>query len=67
MTPSNGNISALLTICAGNSPVPGEVPAQRLVTRGFDGFFYLGLNKRLNNHEAGDLKRYRDHYDVIVM
>ena len=32
---------ALLTIYAGNSPVPGEIPAQRPVTRNFDvfGFF----------------------------
>ena len=28
--------SALLAICAGKSPVPGEFPAQRPVTRGFD-------------------------------
>ena len=31
--------SALLAICAGNSPVPGEFPAQRPVTRSFDVFF----------------------------
>ena len=37
--------SALLAICAGNSPV-GEVPAQRPVTRSFDVFFDLCLNKR---------------------
>ena len=30
---------ALLAICAGNSPVPGEFPAQRPVTRTFDVFF----------------------------
>ena len=30
--------SALLVICAGNSPVPGEFPAQRPVTRSFDVF-----------------------------
>ena len=61
--------SALLAICAGNSPVPGEFPAQRPVTRSFDVFFDLRLNKRLNkkNREAGDLRRYRAHYDVIVM
>ena len=29
--------SALLAICARNSPVPGEFPAQRPVTRSFDG------------------------------
>ena len=40
--------SALLAICAGNSPVPGEFPAQRPVTPSFDVFFYLCLNKRLS-------------------
>ena len=39
---------ALLTICAGNSPVPGEFPAQRPVTRSFDAFFDLHLHKRLS-------------------
>ena len=42
--------SALLAICAGNSPVPGEVPTQRPVTRGFDVFFNLRLNKRLGKY-----------------
>ena len=37
--------SAILAICAGNSPVTGWV----------------------NNREAGDLRRHRAHYDVIVM
>ena len=58
--------SALLALCAGNSPVSGEFPAQRPVTRGFDVFFDLSLIKRLNS-EAGDLRRYHAHYDVIVM
>ena len=40
-------ISALLAICDGNSPVTGEFPAQRQVTRGFDVFYDLRLNKRL--------------------
>ena len=57
--------SALLAICVENEPVPGEFPAQRPVTRSFDVFFDLGLNKRLR--EAGDLRRYRVHYDVTVM
>ena len=39
--------SALLVVCAGNSPVPGEFPPQRPVTRSFDVFFDLRLNKRL--------------------
>ena len=33
--------SALLAICAGNSPVPGEFPTQRPVTQSFDVFFDL--------------------------
>ena len=48
MTSSNGNISALLANCADNSPVTGEFPAQRPVTRSFDVFFDLDLNKRLS-------------------
>ena len=42
-------VSALLAICAGNSPVPGEFPAQRPVTRGFDVFFDMRPDKRLSN------------------
>ena len=40
--------SALLALCVGNSPVPGEFPSQRPVTRSFDVFFDLRLNKRLS-------------------
>ena len=40
--------SALLAICAGNSPVPGEFPTQRPVTRNFDVFFDLHMNKLLS-------------------
>ena len=39
--------SALLAICAGNSPASVEFPAQRPVTRSFDVSFDLCLNKRL--------------------
>ena len=39
--------SALLALCVENSPVIGE-PAQRPVTRSFDVFFHLCLNKRLS-------------------
>ena len=41
--------SALLVISAGNSPVTGELPTQRSVTRSFDVFFDLRLNKRLSS------------------
>ena len=56
--------SALLAICAGNSPVP----VQRPVTRSVDIFFDLPrINGWVNNREAGDLRRHRAHYDVTVM
>ena len=45
--------SALLAICAGYSPVPGEFPAQRPVTRSFYVFFDLRLNKRLSKQSWG--------------
>ena len=45
--------SALLAICAGNSPGTGEFPAQRPVTRSFDVFFDLRLNKRLSKQSWG--------------
>ena len=54
MMSSNGNISpALLVICAGNSPVTGEFLSQRPVTRSFDVFFDLCLNKRLSKQRRG--------------
>ena len=60
--------SALWAICAGNSPVPGEFPAERPVTRSFNVFFDQRLkNGWVNNLEAGDVRRYRAHYDVIVI
>ena len=46
-------ISALLAICAGNSPVSGEILAQRPVTQSFDVFFDLRLNGRLSKHSWG--------------
>ena len=47
-TSSNGTFPALQAFCAGSSPVTGEFPAQRPVTRSFDAFFHLRLNKRLS-------------------
>ena len=48
MTSSNGKFSALLGLCAWNSPVTGEFPAQRPVTQSFDVFIDLRLKKRLS-------------------
>ena len=45
--------SALLALCAGNSPVAGEIPSQSPVTRSFDVFFDLRPNKQLNKQSWG--------------
>ena len=45
--------SVLLAICAGNSPVTGEFPAQRPVTQSFNVFFDLRLNKQLSKQSWG--------------
>ena len=60
--------SALLALCAGNAPVTGEFPEQRPVTR-FLCFLWFAhwINGLINNREAGDLRRHRPHYDVILM
>ena len=60
--------SALLTLCAGNSPVSCEFPSQRSVTRSLDvSLICAWINAWVNNREAGDLRLHRGHYDVIVM
>ena len=45
--------SALLAFCAGNSPVTGEFLSQRPVTRSFDVYFDLRMNKPLNKQSWG--------------
>ena len=60
--------SALLAICAGNSPVPDEFPhkGQRRRALMFS-LIFAWINGWVNNREAGYFRRYRAHYDVIVM
>ena len=60
---------ALLAICAGNSPVPGEFPPHKGQWRGALMFSLIcvWINGLVNNGEAGDLRRYRTHYDLTVM
>ena len=45
--------SASLALCVGNSPVTGEFPAQMPVTRSFDVFSDLRLNKRFSKQSWG--------------
>ena len=45
--------SALLALYAGDSPITGEFPAQRPVTRSFGVLFDLRLIKRLSKQSRG--------------
>ena len=67
MTSSKWKIFRLLAICAGKSPVSGEFPEQRPVTRCLGVFLSTPEKCRVKNGEAGDLGRHHAHYDVIVM
>ena len=60
--------SALLAIYAGNSPVTGEFPPQRPVTRSFDVFFHLRLNKQLSKQSFETLSRplWRHCNDMVI-
>ena len=58
---------ALLSLCAGNSPVTGEFPSQRPVTLSFDVFcICAGTNGSVHNRDASYLRRHRAHCDVNV-
>ena len=60
--------SALLALCAGNSPVPMNSP-HKGQWRGalIFSFICVWINDWVNNREAGDLRRHRGHYDVNAM
>ena len=53
MTSSNGNIFRVTGHLCGEFTGPGKFPAQRPVTRSFDAFFDLCLNKRLSKQPRG--------------
>ena len=54
--------SALLAICAGNSPQKGQCRGALMFS-----LICVWINDWINNRQAGDLRRYRAHSDVIVM
>ena len=60
--------SELLAICAGNSPVPVNSP-HKGQWRGALMFSLIctRIYGWVNNGEAGDFRRNRAHYDVIVV
>ena len=53
MTSSNGSIFSVTGPLRGEFTGPGEFPTQRQVTRNFDVFFDLRLNKRLSKQPWG--------------
>ena len=61
--------SALLALCAGNSPVAGEFPAHKGQWSGalMSSLICASINGWVNNRGAGDFRRYRAHHDVTVM
>ena len=60
--------SALLALCVGNSPVTGEFPSQRPVTRSFGVFFDLRMNKQLSKQSRRRwFENHRANYDTTVM
>ena len=63
MTSSNGNIFPVTGhLCAGNSPRKDQWRGALMFS-----LICVWINGWVNNREAGDLKHYRAHYDVIVM
>ena len=56
-------LSTLLAFCARNSPVTGEFPTRALC------FLWSAPEPRVEqtNGDAGNLRRHRAHYDVMVM
>ena len=46
------SVSALLDLCEGNPPVTGGFPSQSASNTGFDVFFDICLNKRLNKQTS---------------
>ena len=61
MTSSNGNISSLLAVPV-NSPHKGQWRGALVFS-----LICVWINGWVNSREAADLRRYRTHYDVIVM
>ena len=53
ITSSNGNIFRITGPLCGEFTGPGDFPEQRPVTRSFDVFFDLRLNKRLSKQPRG--------------
>ena len=69
MTSSNGNIFRVTGPLCGEFTGPGEFPIHKGQWRGalIFSLICVWINGWVNNREAGDLRRYRGHYDVNVI
>ena len=69
MTSTNGNIFRVTGPLCGESTGHRWIPLTKSKWRGALMFSFIcaGTNGWVNNREAGDLRRHRAHYDVIVM
>ena len=68
MTSSNGNIFRVTGPLCGEFTVYRWIPLKKPVTRSFNIYFDLRLNKLLSKQSWGWwLERHRAHYDVTVM
>ena len=70
MTSSNGNIFRVTGHLCGEFTGPRWIPHTKAMQwRGALMFslIFVWINGWVNNREAGDLRRHRAHYDVIVM
>ena len=68
-TSSNGNLFRVTGLLCGEFTGPRWISLHKGQWRGALMFFFIcdWINDWVNNREAGDLRRYRVHYDVIVM
>ena len=67
MTSLNGNIFRVTGLCVGNSPVTGEFPLQKPVTRSFDVFFDPRLGWTVEYAIVRLVICHHAHYGVISM
>ena len=68
MTSSNGNIFSVTGPLCGEFTGHQWIPLTKASDVELCCFFHLCLNNGwINNAEAGDLRRHRSHYDVIIM
>ena len=65
MTSSNGNIFSVTGHLCGEFTGHRWIPAQRPAL--MFSLIRTWMNGRINNREAGDLRRHRAHYDVTIM